>query len=240
MRPVFWFWLLLFSSLSVVGVASDRPNVVLIMADDFGFECVTSNGGESYKTPNLDRMAAEGVRFENCHVQPLCTPTRVQMMTGIYNVRNYTRFGELDPKATTFGHLFQDAGYATGICGKWQLGYEDGLPRHFGFQESCLWQHTRRPPRYANPGLEYNAKPRDFHDGEYGPQLVNDWALGFIERHRKRPFFLYYPMILTHDPFQPTPDSGNWDPAAEGEKVNRDTALCRHDRVHGQDDRPGP
>lgn len=228
MRRVFCVWMVVFSWLGSCCLASDRPNLVLIMADDFGFECVTANGGESYETPHLDRMAAEGVRFENCHVQPLCTPTRVQLMTGIYNVRNYTRFGELDPKATTFGNLLRDAGYATGICGKWQLGHEVGLPRHFGFQESCLWQHTRRPPRYANPGLEYNGEPRDFNDGEYGPQLVNDWALEFIERHKEGPFFLYYPMILTHDPFQPTPDSDEWDPTAVGEKVNRDTANFAH------------
>jgi len=65
------------------------------MADDFGYECVTANGGESYQTPNLDRLAREGVRFEHCHVQPLCTPTRVQLMTGIYNIRNYLNFGTL-------------------------------------------------------------------------------------------------------------------------------------------------
>src|SRR5687768_16718538 len=60
-----------------------RPNIVLILADDFGYECVTANGGESYQTPNLDRLAAGGMRFTNCFVQPLCTPTRVQLMTGL-------------------------------------------------------------------------------------------------------------------------------------------------------------
>lgn len=204
--------------------AEHRPNIVLIMADDFGYECVTANGGESYQTPQLDRMAERGMRFKNCHVQPLCTPTRVQLMTGIYNVRNYTRFGELEPKATTFGNLLTDGGYATGICGKWQLGCDEGLPQHFGFHESCLWQHTRRPPRYANPGLEYNGEPRDFADGEYGPELVNDWALDFIERHSGHPFFLYYPMILTHSPFQPTPDSENWNPNEAGKKPKSDGA----------------
>jgi arylsulfatase A len=69
--------------------SASRPNIVLIMADDFGYECVTANGGQSYQTPNLDRMAASGMRFEQCHVQPLCTPTRDQLMTGLYNARNY-------------------------------------------------------------------------------------------------------------------------------------------------------
>lgn len=198
------------------------------MADDFGYECVTANGGESYQTPNLDRLAAGGMRFTNCFVQPLCTPTRVQLMTGLYNVRNYIHFGLLDPEAVTFGHLMKKAGYATGIAGKWQLGREKNLPQHFGFDESYLWQHTRRPPRYANPGLEKNGVEEDYSNGEYGPKLVNDFAIDFVTRHKDGPFFLYYPMMLTHDPFQPTPDSPNYDPKAVGEKVN-------HDRKHFAD-----
>ena len=202
--------------------ADRKPNVILIMADDFGYEAVTANGGQSYQTPHLDRLAATGMRFEKCHVQPLCTPTRVQLMTGIYNVRNYIEFGLLDPKATTFGHLLKQAGYATGICGKWQLGAGKDLPQHFGFDEAYLWQHTRRPPRFANPGVEHNGEEIDFNNGEYGPKVVNDFALDFVTRHRERPFFLYYPMILTHDPFQPTPDSANWDPKVKSEQVQRD------------------
>jgi arylsulfatase A len=199
-----------------------KPNIVLIMADDFGYECVTANGGQSYQTPNLDRLAAGGMRFEHCHVQPLCTPTRVQLMTGRYNVRNYLNFGTLPRSETTFAQLLKQAGYATGVCGKWQLGREADSPQHFGFDESCLWQHTRRPPRYANPGLEYSGVSRDFTGGEYGPQLVNDFAVDFITRHKDRPFFLYYPLMLTHNPFQPTPDSPDWDPKAVGEGVNQD------------------
>jgi len=199
-----------------------KPNIILIMADDFGYECVTANGGESYQTPHLDKLAATGVRFEHCHVQPLCTPTRVQLMTGRYNVRNYLQFGTLMRTETTFAHLLKQAGYATGICGKWQLGAETDSPQHFGFDESCLWQQTRRPPRYANPGLEYNGVEKDFTKGEYGPTLVNDFALDFVTRHQDKPFFLYYPMILTHDPFQPTPDSPDWDPTISSENKQRD------------------
>lgn len=201
--------------------AAPKPNIILIMADDFGYECVTANGGQSYQTPHLDRLAGAGMRFEQCHVQPLCTPTRVQLMTGRYNVRNYLNFGTLMRSETTFGNLLKQAGYATGICGKWQLGRETDAPQHFGFDESYLWQHTRRPPRFANPGLEHNGVDKEFPEGSYGPKLVNDFALDFVTRHKDRPFFLYYPMILTHDPFQPTPDSPNWDPKAQGEQVNR-------------------
>ncbi len=207
---------------STIAAADRKPNVILIMADDFGYECVTANGGQSYQTPHLDKLAATGMRFENCYVQPLCTPTRAQLMTGIYNVRNYIEFGLLDPKATTFAHLLKKAGDATGICGKWQLGQAKDLPQQFGFDESYLWQHTRRPPRFANPGVEHNGKEIDFNGGEYGPKVVNDFALDFVTRHRARPFLLYYPMILTHDPFQPTPDSANWDPKTKSEQLQKD------------------
>ncbi len=197
-----------------------KPNIIVILADDFGYECLTANGGESYQTPNLDRLAATGMRFEHCHVQPLCTPTRVQLMTGRFNVRNYVNFGTLPRSETTFANLLQTAGYSTAVCGKWQLGRELDSPKHFGFNESCLWQHTRRPPRYANPGLEYNGEEKNFDHGEYGPKLLNDFAVDFVTRHRDKPFFLYYPMTLTHDPFQPTPESHDWDPKAIGEGVN--------------------
>jgi arylsulfatase A len=135
-----------------------RPNIVVILADDLGYECIGADGGTSYKTPVLDKLAAGGARFDHGYAQPLCTPTRVQLMTGIYNVRNYVRFGLLDPKQTTFAHLLKQAGYATCVVGKWQLegGFEG--PGHFGFDEYCLWQLNRRPGRYANPGLEVNGK----------------------------------------------------------------------------------
>src|SRR5690606_6187989 len=98
------------------------PNVILIMADDLGAEALGSYGAADYRTPHLDRLAAEGLRFTHCHSQPLCTPSRVQLMTGKYNVRNYTTFGRLDPGERTFGHDLRALGYATAIAGKWQLG----------------------------------------------------------------------------------------------------------------------
>jgi len=200
----------------------EKPNVILILADDLGYETIGANGGQSYRTPRLDQLAATGVRFEHCYVQPLCTPTRVEIMTGQSNARNYIRFGVIDPRVTTFAHLFERAGYATAMVGKWQLGQERDLPRRMGFQEYYLWQHTRRPPRYANPGLEIMGEERDYHNGEYGPDLLHEFACDFITRHREKPFLLYYCLTLTHSPFQPTPDSPNWDPKAIGEEVNRD------------------
>ena len=81
-------------SLFAAGQATSRPpNLIVILGDDLGYECIGANGAKSYQTPNLDRLAREGVRFEHCYAQPNCTPTRVQLMTGQSNVRNYVDFG---------------------------------------------------------------------------------------------------------------------------------------------------
>lgn len=217
--------LIAWSVLGVGGVmpvagAEAPPNVVLIMADDFGYECVAANGG-NYRTPHLDQLAKTGVRFERCYVQPLCTPTRVQLMTGLYNQRNYVQFGLLPANQKTFGNWFQKAGYATGVFGKWQLGGGFEGPEHFGFGDYCLWQLTRRPPRYANPGLEFEGTTHDYSQGEYGPDLVSDALCRFIETNKAKPFFAYYPMIITHDPFEPTPDSPDYRKSAKGPEGDR-------------------
>ncbi len=210
MKPIRTILIFLASLCVQLSAAERRPNVVLILIDDFGYECVTANGGESYRTPVMDRLAATGVRFEQVHVQPLCTPTRAALMTGIINKRNYTHFGNLDFSQKTFGNFFRDAGYATCITGKWQLQGDYAGPGHFGFDEYCLWQLNRRPGRYKNPGLEINGKQFDYSKNEYGPDLVNDYALDFIARKKDAPFFLYYPMMLTHSPYDATPDSEDY------------------------------
>ncbi len=96
--------------------AAEKPNVVLIMADDMGYEALSVNGSESCKSPNLDKLAAGGVRFTNCFSNPICTPSRAKIMTGQYNVRNYVKFGMLDRGQTTFAHQLKATGYATCIA----------------------------------------------------------------------------------------------------------------------------
>jgi arylsulfatase A len=208
---------LLSSSTSPLQAADHKPNVVLILIDDFGYECVRADGCESYNTPVMDKLAATGVRFEQCYVQPLCTPTRVELMTGIGNRRNYTHFGHLDSTQKTFGNLLKQAGYATCVAGKWQLSNGLEGPSHFGFDEYCLWQLVRRPGRYKNPGLEINGKLRDYSKNEYGPDIVSDYVLDFIARKKDMPFFLYYPMMLTHAPYDATPDSPDYLESVSGQ-----------------------
>ncbi len=195
----------------------ERPNIVLIMADDLGAECLTCYGGNSYRTPALDALAAGGIRFTSCYAQPLCTPSRVQLMTGRYNHRNYTEFGALPPGEITVGQLLWQAGYATCVAGKWQLaGRVEGaayrgegtLPEAAGFDEHCLWQVSRHGNRYWDPIMQINGELHERIEGAYGPDLCCDYLIDFMQRSADRPFFAYYPMILPHDPFLPTPASG--------------------------------
>ena len=203
-----------------------RPNIVLIMSDDLGYEAIGANGGTSYATPVLDSMAGAGIRFENAHVQPLCTPTRVQLMTGKYNFRNYIGFGLIAPDEVTFGHLFSSAGYKTCIAGKWQLhSYNppDEMPEarstgqkieDAGFDEFCVWHphHTEeKGSRYKSPIVYENGEFLENMEGKYGEDVFADYIIDFMERNRDDPFFVYFPMALTHRPLEPTPDSPEFD-----------------------------
>jgi arylsulfatase A-like enzyme len=140
-------------------------------------------------------------------------------MTGKYNFRNYTGFGVLSPRETTFGHIFQQSGYATCAVGKWQLwGHSDArgrrgqgvYPDNAGFDEYCLWQIEERKERYADPYLYRNSRVPEAFPEQFGPDLCCDYLCDFIERRKEQPFLAYYPMMLTHDPFVPTPDSPEW------------------------------
>lgn len=202
-----------------------QPNVILIMADDVGWEAFGCYGGEDYATPNIDALAASGIRFNHCYSTPICTPTRVKLMTGQYNFRNYTHFGYLNPDDKTFGHMLQSAGYKTAVAGKWQLnglynqlaGHDDSArPIKAGFDETYLWQVTtgkavndRGGERFWSPPLERNGEFQTVADnlGQYGPDLLCDFICDFMQRHRDQPFFVYYPMVLVHDPFVTTPDT---------------------------------
>lgn len=209
----------------------EKPNVILIMADDMGVECLSINGATEYQTPNLDRLSKTGMRFTNVISQPLCTPSRVKLMTGKHNYRNYEYFGYLNPNQKTIGNLMKEAGYSTCISGKWQLnglsfelpGHEDVTrPNHFGFDEHCLWQLNRPRKdgeRFANPLIYRNGQELKGLEEKYGPDIFADFICEFIDNHADEPFFVYYPMVLVHDPFVPTPDSPEWDsPETRNEK----------------------
>lgn len=191
-----------------------RPNIVLIMVDDLGVEAINAYGGE-YATPHIDALSRQGATFANAHAMPLCTPSRARIMTGIENAKSYQAFGYLAPTSRTFGHVLKEAGYATAIVGKWQLsgnGFDGRVgmePLKAGFDEAMLWQvatGAARGSRYWGPTFWKNGYSKVNESG-FGPDMASDFALDFIDRNKDKPFFLYYPMVLPHSPFVPTPDS---------------------------------
>jgi len=183
---------------------ASKPNVVLIMADDCGYELFKAYGGESHRTPTIDALAKDGVVFKHCYATPLCTPTRVSIMTGKYNHRNYKTFGRF-PKADeseTFGNMMKKSGYATCMAGKWQL---DGVNiKKMGFDATMRcdsWSGY-----WATRNIWVNENKLKDNKPAYRPDLVNRFVLDFIETNRDKPFFVYYPMFLIHHPEQPSPD----------------------------------
>jgi arylsulfatase A len=180
----------------------DRPNIILIMADDLGYECLGAYGGRSYRTPNLDALAASGLRFDNCFSTPKCSPSRVTILTGRYTVRTTMKWGHIPEDEITFGHLLQQAGHATALAGKWQLGRivdEPNRVRRFGFQQSAVWA-WHEGPRYWRPMVYRNDKLMTGVENRYGPEVYTEFLIEFMEQNRGRPFLAYYPMCLTHYP----------------------------------------
>ncbi|MFN3152721.1 sulfatase-like hydrolase/transferase [Bremerella sp.] len=223
--------LLLFTSGLAHG-ADRLPNLVVIMADDLGMEGVGAYGGQSYATPHLDALAAGGIRFTHCFANPVCSPTRAQMLTGRYPFRNgipriiylpdeHREF--LDPqKETSFATLLKQNGYATAMAGKWQLSFLDerDLLAEHGFDESQMWQifhNGDKTSRYANPTMRQNGKvlQQELHGG-YGPAANVDFLIDFMRRHQEQPFLVYYTALLPHYPWEPTPNSDEPLKPAEG------------------------
>lgn len=234
MRALFLGLLALCPLLSI----SAKPNVILILADDLGAKELGCYGNKQHQTPNLDRMAAEGVRFETHYSMPLCTPTRVCLMTGQYGFRNgflgmsnpaFTPTPD-DPRKEIGNHfthadLMKSAGYKTAQAGKWQLsGVIPTLVHDCGFDEYRMWAYDHNLPKgITHPGKEMGNKasrywhPSIVQNGEYfptkpedyGPDLFNDFVIDFARRHKSEPFFIYYTSALTHSPHLETPDPAN-------------------------------
>lgn len=215
---------------------------MLIVADDLGRECFGCYGSRQYRTPNIDRLARRGVRFTHCYSQPLCTPSRVKLMTGLSNARNYSAFSILNRDQRTFGHYLREAGYRTAVAGKWQLLGAEHYPERFrgkgtrpsqaGFDRWCLWQVDRLGERYHGPLLNIDGRTRQLSGKHYGPEVCTDYLLKFMEDNRDRPFFAYYPMILVHSPFVPTPDSK--DPGSRDRQQNFEDMVACMDRLIGR------
>ena len=217
---------LLFGTIAFAFVAiaqARQPNILLIMADDLGAEALPCYGNTAFTTPNLDKLAQEGARFDNAYASPVCTPTRAMILTGLYPNRTgilermdspairESPTNRLPAHFKTFGNLFQSAGYATAIAGKWHLGdfktYPD-LPKAHGFDEYCLWVQTlngKRHSRYFAPHNFENGEFRKHEKAVYGPDYYSDFLVDFLKRNKDKPFLAYFPMNLIHGPMHEPP-----------------------------------
>lgn len=199
------------------------PNLILIMADDLGYGGIGCYGNDTIQTPHLDRMAAGGLRFTDFHSNgSVCSPTRAALLTGRYQqragmegviyARGETRATGLDTSTYTLAEGLRSAGYATGIMGKWHLGYdpkynpvEHGFDSFYGYVSGNVDFHSH----YDNTGIYdwYHNQDSIFEEG-YVTDLITAHAVDFITAHQDEPFFLYLPHEAPHVPFQ-----GRNDPA---------------------------
>lgn len=213
--------------------AQQRPNVVVILADDAGWGDLGAHGNTDLRTPHLDGLAAAGARFENFYVQPVCAPTRAEFLTGRWHARGGVRgvstgAERLNLDEATIADALRAAGYATGCFGKWHNGSQYPYhPRGRGFDEyygfpSGHWGD------YFSPPLE--------HDGEvvtgngFLPDDLTDRAMRFIEANRARPFFCYLPLNTPHSPMQ-VPDRF-YDRLRELPLTLRATLPAKEDAAH--------
>ncbi len=182
-----------------------QTNIVLIMADDVGCDPIGAYGGERWKTPQIDRLASEGVLFRHCYSMPVCHPTRLCLMTGKYPFRFDANWGSF-PKAEeehSLAAVLKRCGYRTAIAGKWQLCLlnDDRMqPKRMGFDEWCLFG-WHEGARYHDPWIYETGKLRSNTAGRYGPDEYVDFLCKFMEKCKKeeQPFFAYYSMALAHD-----------------------------------------
>jgi arylsulfatase A-like enzyme len=199
------------------------PNLILIMADDLGHAGIGCFGNQEIRTPHLDQMAAEGLRFTHFYANStVCTPTRAALLTGRYQqrsglegviyVKGPTRQLGLPQSEITLAELLRQDGYATGIMGKWHLGYqpsyfptEQGFDEFYGYVSGNIDFHSH----YDNAGIYDWWHNRDSLVEEgYVTDLITQHSLDFIDRHQDQPFFLYIPHEAPHAPFQGRNDPG--------------------------------
>lgn len=203
----------------------NKPNVLLILADDLGVECLSSYGGVSHRTPNLDRLAQEGMRFTHCFANPLCSPSRAQLLTGRYPFLNGLKVVlanknqediYLRPSQPSFPRQLKEHGYATQIVGKWHVSLEHkhDTIRQFGFDHYQTWSifdgQGQKTTRYWNPyQLRDGRNIAPEVAKRYGPDVDLEVQLDFIKSRAKSktPFLAFYSTYLPHYPWEPTPDS---------------------------------
>ncbi|MDX1740978.1 MAG: sulfatase-like hydrolase/transferase, partial [Rhodothermales bacterium] len=206
-----------------------RPNIILIITDDQGYGDLGFHGNPDINTPTLDQLASESTRFTHFYVSPVCAPTRASLLTGRYSLRTgiydtYNGGAMMATEETTVAELLRDAGYATGIFGKWHLGDNYPFrPQDQGFTESLVhpaggmgqvgdvYNYFEYDRAYFDPTLLKNGEP--VQTSGYCSDVFTDAALAFIDDHRDQPFLAYVSYNAPHTPLQ-VPDDA-YEPYAE-------------------------
>lgn len=217
--------------------AERKPNIIFIMADDLGYADTGCYGQKHILTPNIDRLAAEGTRFTDCYAgSTVCAPSRSVLMTGQHtgHTRVRANFGSvggvgpqkrvpLEAKDMTVAEVLKQAGYTTGITGKWGLGEPDtsGVPNRQGFDEWFGYLNQRNAHSYYPPYLWRNEEKvtlegnQDGKREQYTHDMFTEFALDFVRRHRDKPFFLYLAWCIPHARYEipsiePYADRTDW------------------------------
>ena len=193
-------------------VAADKPNVIYILADDLGYGDLSCYGQEKLETPNIDRLASEGLKFTNHYSgNTVCSPSRAVLMTGQHSGRCYLRGNlyretgaALDPQLTILPEVFKAAGYSTGCFGKWGLGPTNldtnSNPLQHGIDEFYGWKSQFIAHTYFPSSAVHNGKEIPLEDGTFIHDQIMDHARTFIRTHaeNKQPFFCYIPTAVPH------------------------------------------
>jgi len=198
--------------------ATEKPNVVIFVADDEGWGDIGWNNPE-VKTPNLDRLASEGVRLEHFYANPICSVTRAALMTGMHTLKTgVENFNGLDLKYQTLPQALHDAGYQTWMCGKWHLGgakenshpepeylpTNRGFDHHYGLLGGAVDYNTHMKPRTQELDWWRNGQP--VQEEGYSTDLLANEAIGLIQKRDKdRPFLLYLAFNAIHGPISAPP-----------------------------------
>jgi arylsulfatase A len=189
--------------------SAPKPNIILILTDDVGLGDIGCCGGP-FKTPQIDRLAKGGARFEYCYSTPLCGPSRCQLLTGRYPFRtgliNNNSHNAIQPRREIMiPTVMKKVGYVTASVGKW--GQMCLGPGEWGFDEYIVIRGSGRYWGTQTKGYTVNGEQKELGDGQYLPDIMHDFLVQFITRHKDQPFFVYYPMSHIHGPILRTPDS---------------------------------
>ena len=191
---------------------ASKPNIIFILADDLGIGSLSCYGADHFKTPNIDKLAASGIRFEHCYSSPLCGPSRALLMTGRYAFRTGMTSNQTGERIKPANEIMmpkalKPAGYVTAQVGKWsQLPLEPG---DWGFDEYLRFKGSGQYWNTQHTARTYtlNGKEVPLLDGEYLPDKMHNFVVDFITHHKDQPFYLYYSMSHIHAAILPTPDS---------------------------------